>query len=64
MEKIIWFDLVRRNDELLRRIKGDRNIPHKMTRKKANWIGHIFRRNGLTKQVTEGKIAGRIEVTE
>jgi hypothetical protein len=31
--------------------------------KEANWIGHILRRNCLLKQVIEGKIKGRIEVT-
>jgi len=64
MEKIIWFDRVRGNEELLCRIKGDRNILHTMTRRKANWIGHIFRRNCLIKHVIESEIEGRIEVTE
>jgi hypothetical protein len=32
-------------------------------KRKANWIGHILRRNCLLKQVIEGKIKGRIEVT-
>jgi hypothetical protein len=32
-------------------------------KKKVNWIGHILRRNCLLKQVIEGKIEGRIEVT-
>jgi hypothetical protein len=30
---------------------------------KANWIGHILRRNCLLKQVIEGKIKGEVEVT-
>ena len=30
---------------------------------KANWIGHILRRNCLLQQVIEGKIKGQIEVT-
>jgi hypothetical protein len=30
---------------------------------KANWIGHILRRNCLVKQVIEGKIKGEMEVT-
>jgi hypothetical protein len=30
---------------------------------KANWIGHILRRNCLLKEVVEGKIKGQIEVT-
>jgi hypothetical protein len=28
-----------------------------------HWIGHILRRNCLLKEVIEGKIKGRIEVT-
>ena len=30
---------------------------------KANWIGHILRRNCLLKQIIEGKIKGQIVVT-
>ena len=30
---------------------------------KANWIGHILRRNCLLKHVIEGKIKGEMEVT-
>jgi len=29
---------------------------------KANWIGHILRRNCLIKHVIEGKLEGRIDV--
>jgi hypothetical protein len=32
--------------------------------RKANWIGHILHRNCLLKQVIEGKIKGRIELTQ
>ena len=32
-------------------------------KRKANWIGHILRRNCLIKQVIEGKIKGEMEVT-
>ena len=35
---------------------GERIILHTIKRRKANWIGHILRRYGLTKHVTEGKI--------
>ena len=31
--------------------------------RKANWIGHILRRNCLLKQVIEGKIKGEMDVT-
>jgi hypothetical protein len=36
---------------------------HEISKRKANWIGHILRRNCLLKQVIEGKIKGEIEVT-
>ena len=52
-----------RNKELLLRVKEQRNILHEIRKRKANWIGHILRRNCLLHQVTEGKIQGGIEVT-
>jgi hypothetical protein len=51
-----------RNEEVLLRVSEQRNILHKIRKRKANWIGHILRRNYLLKQVIEGKIKGRIEV--
>jgi hypothetical protein len=60
--KIIWTDRVR-NEEVLHRVKEERNIQHTIKRRKANWIGHILRRNGLLKHVIEGKLEGRIEMT-
>jgi hypothetical protein len=33
-----------------------------MKRRKANWIGHILRRNCLLQRAIEGKLEGRIEV--
>jgi hypothetical protein len=38
-------------------------VSHEIRKRKANWIGHILRRKCLLKQVIEGKIKGRIEVT-
>jgi hypothetical protein len=58
MEKISWTDRVR-NEELLHRVKEERNIVHTIERRKANWIGHILRRNCLLKHVIEGKLEGR-----
>jgi hypothetical protein len=55
IEKISWTDRVR-NDEVLHRVKGERNILHTIKRRRANWIGHILRRNCLLKHVIEGKI--------
>jgi hypothetical protein len=39
------------------------NITREISKRKANWIGHILRRNCLLQQVIEGKIKGGIEVT-
>ena len=36
---------------------------HERIKRKANWIGHILRRNCLLQQVNEVKIKGGIEVT-
>jgi hypothetical protein len=44
--EIIWIDHVR-NNEVLLRVKGQRNILHEISKRKANWIGHILRRNCL-----------------
>jgi hypothetical protein len=62
MEKISWTDRVR-NGEVLHRVKEERNILYKIKRRKANWIGHILRRNNVLKHVIEGKLDGRIEMT-
>jgi len=61
MEKINWTDHVR-NEEVLLRVKEQRNILHERSKRKANWIGHILRRNCLLQRVIEGKIKWRIEV--
>jgi hypothetical protein len=53
-----------RNEEVLLRVKEQRNILHEIRKRKANWIGHILRRNCLLQRIIEGKIKGRIEVTE
>jgi hypothetical protein len=52
-----------RNEEVLLRVKEQRNILHEVSKRRANWIGHILRRNCLLRQVIEGKIKGGIEVT-
>ena len=43
-------------------VNEQRNILHEIRKRKANWIGHILRRNCLLKQVIEGKIKGEMEV--
>ena len=62
MEKISWTNHVR-NEEVLLRVNEQRNVLHQIRKRKANWIGHILRRNCLLQQVIEGKIKGHIEVT-
>jgi hypothetical protein len=39
------------------------NILHEISKRKANWIGHIMRTNCFLQQGIEGKIQGGIEVT-
>jgi hypothetical protein len=62
MEKISWTDRVR-NEEVLHRVKEERNILSTIKRRKDYWIGHILRRNCLLKHLIEGKLEGRIEMT-
>ena len=62
MKEISWTDHVR-NEEVLLRVKEQRNILHEIRKRKANWIGHILRRNCLLQRVIEGKIQGGIKVT-
>jgi hypothetical protein len=51
-----------RNEEVLLRVKEQRNILHEIRKRKANWIGHILRRNCLLQQIIEVKIKRGIEV--
>jgi hypothetical protein len=55
--EISWTDHVR-YEEVLLRDKEQRNILREIRKWKANWIGHILRRNCLLKQFIEGKIKG------
>jgi hypothetical protein len=62
MEKIGWTDRVRK-EEVLLRVKKQRNFLHEISKRKANWIGNILRRVCLLRQVIERKIKGGTEVT-
>ena len=53
-EKIVWSDLV--GNEVLHAVCKERNVLQAIKRSKADWIGHILRRNCLLRHVTEGKI--------
>jgi hypothetical protein len=57
MEKISWIDRVR-NENVLLRVKEHRNILHERSKRKANWIDHMLRRNCILQRVIEGKIKG------
>ena len=60
--EISWTDRVR-NEEVLLRVKKQRNILHEISKRKANWIGRILRRNRLLQRDIEGTIGGGKEVT-
>jgi hypothetical protein len=56
--EISWTDRVR--NEVLQRVKEERNILNKTRGIKVKWTGHIWRRNCLLKHAIEGKIERRI----
>ena len=52
MQKISWTDHVR-NEEVLLTVNEQRNILHEIIKRKANWIGHILRRNCLLNRLSK-----------
>jgi hypothetical protein len=55
MEKKSWNDRVE-NEEVLPKVKEERNVLHRIQRRAANCIGHILRRDSLLKQFIEGNV--------
>ena len=54
--EISWTDRVR-NEQVLRRMKEEKNVLRTITRRKTTWIGHILRFDDcLLKLVIEGKM--------
>jgi hypothetical protein len=51
-----------KNEEVLHRVKEERNMLHTVKRRKVNWIGHILGKNCLLKH--DGRKDRTIEVTE
>jgi hypothetical protein len=51
------------SEEVLLRVKEQRNILLEISKQKANWTGHNLRRNCLLQRVLEGRIKGGVEVT-
>jgi len=62
MVTISWTDHVR-NEEVLLRVKEQRNTLYGISKRKSKWIGQVLCRNCLLERVIEGKIKGGIEVT-
>ena len=54
MKKISWTDHVR-NEEVLLTVNEQRNILHEISKKKANCIGHVLRRNCLLQRLLKEK---------
>ena len=52
-----------KNGEVSHRVDYVRNILHTMKRRKANWIGHILRRNCFLKHV-KGRKKGGLKLRE
>jgi hypothetical protein len=55
-ENTSWTNRVR-NEEVLHRVQKQIDILLAIKRRKANWIGHILRRNWLRNHVIEAKIS-------
>ena len=62
-KQISWTNCVK-NEKVLQRVKEGTNTLQTIEKRKANLIGHILHWKCLLKHVMEGKIKGRIEVTQ
>jgi hypothetical protein len=51
------------NEEVLLRVKEQKNILNQISKRTVTWSGHVLLRKCLLRQVIHGKIKGRIEVT-
>jgi hypothetical protein len=62
IEKICWTDHVR-NEDVLLRVKEQRNILHEIRKRKENWIGYIYVEtafyNGVLKERYKGDRSDR-----
>ena len=55
-------DFSLKNEEMLHRVKEERNILRRIKGRKSNWIGHTLHRNCLRKHAIEGRAEGRVDV--
>jgi len=58
IEKISWREHVR-NEEVLRRVGEERSLITTIWKRKARWIGHIMRSEGMLRTVLEGRAEGK-----
>ena len=57
LEKISWRDKIR-NDEMLARVKEEKCLIRTIRQRQTNWVGHVLRREGLLREVIEGRVKG------
>jgi hypothetical protein len=55
MEKVKWPETVT-NEEVLERIGSERTLLNNILRRKANWAGHILKRNCTLHDAIEGQM--------
>ena len=55
LEKIKWSEKVT-NEQVLKHIGGKRTLLNNILHSKANWIGHILRRNCLLHDAIQGQM--------
>jgi hypothetical protein len=58
MEKISWRDRVT-NEEVLERVGETRSLLSTIWKRKAKWVGHVIRSDGLTRIAIEGRMSGK-----
>ena len=58
VEKIKWQDKIS-NDEVLTTVNENRYLITTIGERKKNWIRHVFRGDGLLRDVLEGRMLGR-----
>jgi hypothetical protein len=54
MEKTSWTELVR-NEEVLHRVKEEKNVLHTIKRGRDNWNGQILRMNCFLNTLLKGR---------
>jgi hypothetical protein len=59
MLKIKWTDKIR-NEGVYRRIDEEQTLWNNTEKRRTRWICHTLRRNGFVKNITEGKIEGKV----